>query len=144
MKRRKQKEQRLILARTPWDLSEERKPGEPTMTREQRMPPEAASVGRILAAMSREGGLVLALQGIAIPDRCKTCAFRKGTVPNRCIDTVADAMKCVMEGIPFKCHVPKGGELAVDQMCAGWMRARAWAVQAKRDGRLFRKVARDA
>lgn len=143
MKRKRKKPKAEVLARVPWEMSEERRPGEPVLSWKDRMPPEAARVGAMLAGMSREGGLLLALQGLEIPDRCKTCAFRQGTVPNRCIDTVADAMKCVMEGRPFECHVPKGGTLAVDQMCAGWMRARAWAVQAKRDGRLFRKVAHE-
>ena len=141
-KRTKSKRKAEVLARVPWEMSEERKPGEPVVSWKDRMPPEAARVGKILAGMSREGGLILALQKIAVPDRCKTCAFREGTVPNRCIDTVADAMKCVMEGRPFNCHVPRGGEIALDQMCSGWLRARAWAVAVKRDGRLFRKVTR--
>ena len=45
---------------------------------------------------------------------CGTCAFRRGTVPNRCLPTVMDAFKCVIEQSDFKCH--ESGKL-----CCGWM-----------------------
>lgn len=47
--------------------------------------------------------------------RCKTCAFRLGTVPNRCVVTVMDALKCVMEQVPFFCHENR------DEPCMGWV-----------------------
>lgn len=43
-------------------------------------------------------------QAPQIAERCFTCAFRQGTDPNGCPPTVMDAMKCVMEGVPFYCH----------------------------------------
>jgi hypothetical protein len=47
-------------------------------------------------------------------ERCLTCAFRQGTYANGSPETNLDALKCVMEGVPFLCHedtrVP----------CAGW------------------------
>lgn len=46
---------------------------------------------------------------------CGTCAFRRGTVPNRCAPTVMDAIKCVMEHRDFLCHETKG------QLCCGYM-----------------------
>lgn len=45
-----------LPSRTPWEYERDRLPGEPGVTWEQRMPPEAARLGRILAAMSRNGG----------------------------------------------------------------------------------------
>lgn len=41
-----------------------------------------------------------------IPERCKTCAFRAGTVPNGHATTLADAMHCIIgtECGPFWCH----------------------------------------
>lgn len=44
---------------------------------------------------------------------CKTCAFRLGTVPNRCASTGMDALKCVMERTEFHCHEE-------DRPCVGW------------------------
>jgi hypothetical protein len=37
-------------------------------------------------------------------ERCSTCAFRAGTVPNGCEQTVMDAVKCVKEDVVFRCH----------------------------------------
>lgn len=134
MKRRKNKKPRAaVLARLPWDFGEDRKPGEPVMTRAQRMPPEAAAAGKLLARMSANGARVLHAAGIALPKPCRSCAFRPGTVPNRCVDTVADALKCVFEGERhFLCHEPREGTRLLDTACWGAMRARAWAVEAKR------------
>lgn len=52
--------------------------------------------------------------------RCGTCAFRAGTIPNGCEETLADAIKCVAEKDRlFLCHEsPKGEE---KQPCAGYM-----------------------
>lgn len=47
-------------------------------------------------------------------ERCKTCAFRAGTVPNGCAQTQLDISKCVAEGIPFYCHQHQG------ELCHGW------------------------
>ena len=52
-------------------------------------------------------------------ERCKSCAFRLGTVPNGCLQTQGDALKCVVEGVPFLCHQSdKSG-----QACHGWYAA---------------------
>ena len=56
----------------------------------------------------------------AVPDRCKTCAFREGTHPNGCEETVMDAVKCVLEKVPFSCHQElKDGKPT--KLCAGWI-----------------------
>lgn len=59
------------------------------------------------------------LGDMADPDeRCKTCAFRAGTVPNGCPQTQLDISKCVAESIPFYCHQHRG------QLCHGWVTTR--------------------
>jgi hypothetical protein len=50
--------------------------------------------------------------------RCRTCAFRAGSLPNRCEATVLDAHKCLIEDIPFMCHERKG------KPCSGWVTMR--------------------
>jgi hypothetical protein len=53
-----------------------------------------------------------------IPDtRCKSCAGTYGTVPNGCLQTQADFIKAVSEGVPFFCHAK------TDQVCHAWMAA---------------------
>jgi hypothetical protein len=56
----------------------------------------------------------------AIPDmphRCKTCAFRLGTIPNQTLPTVMDAVKCIAEKEDFFCHTD------TDQLCVGYVAA---------------------
>lgn len=61
-----------------------------------------------------------------VPARCASCAYRKGTYPNGCLSTVADAMKCTMERNPFMCHHgvklkgPKSEQKPLT-ICAGWL-----------------------
>ncbi len=49
--------------------------------------------------------------------RCRTCAFRLGTVPNGCVTTLMDAVKCAMEQVPFMCHESPGNT----EPCMGWV-----------------------
>jgi hypothetical protein len=49
-----------------------------------------------------------------VPVRCKTCAFRAGSIPNGCTSTVMDATKCMLERIPFLCHERDG-------LCGGYL-----------------------
>jgi hypothetical protein len=56
------------------------------------------------------------------PDtRCKSCAFRLGTVPNGCIQTQSDVLKAVSEDVPFMCHQGKPGQRDI---CHGWFAVR--------------------
>lgn len=59
-----------------------------------------------------------------LPERCRTCAFRLGTVPNGCVTTQMDALKCAIEGIVFLCHErPMDGPncpIVDGSLCAGW------------------------
>ena len=38
-------------------------------------------------------------------ERCSTCALRAGSLPNGCVSTLMDLLKCAMEGdTDFMCH----------------------------------------
>lgn len=50
-------------------------------------------------------------------ERCASCAFRLGTVPNGCLQTQLDVMKAVMEHEAFFCHAV---EAPGTKVCAGW------------------------
>ena len=62
----------------------------------------------------------------SIPERCTTCAFREGTVPNRMAGTLRQALDCVVnpefEGA-FWCHhgVPAGA--TPTEVCRGFVLA---------------------
>lgn len=63
-----------------------------------------------------------------VPVRCGSCAFRAGTVPNGCLPTLANAVKCAVENDPFKCHEFKGwrdGSGEPVTTCAGYMLAQS-------------------
>lgn len=79
--------------------------------------PEGQALGAEIARLVEP--VITQLEQTGEPDkRCKTCAFRAGTEPNGCEQTVMDAMKCVMEGNVFGCHVEVG------HVCHGWFAAR--------------------
>lgn len=48
---------------------------------------------------------------------CHDCAFRLGTGPSGCAETVWDAFTCIRTGEPFYCHINEG------RACAGWAEA---------------------
>src|SRR5690348_7475831 len=81
-----------------------------------RPSPEGASLGEHLANMTDAAERVLRQTQPAHPERCGTCAFRRGTVPNQCAATVMDALKCVMEKVPFHCHEHEG-----EKPCMGFV-----------------------
>ena len=54
--------------------------------------------------------------------RCGTCAFRRGTVPNGCVATLMDAVKCIGENATFFCH-EKPHDSAPMEPCMGWLLA---------------------
>ena len=78
-------------------------------------------VGKNLARMTDEAEEQWRAELGFFPVRCASCAFRKGTFPNGCLSTVADAMKCAMEvDPPFHCHhgaKPSGPQ----SLCAGYL-----------------------
>lgn len=54
------------------------------------------------------------IAGLPCDKRCATCAFRKGThLANGSVPTLMNALKCVIEGVVFRCHEH-------DAVCAGY------------------------
>lgn len=84
--------------------------------------PEGRQLGAQLARLAdKSEAEMLAEQGMA-PVRCKSCAFRLGTFPNGCPTTVMDALKCVMEAVPFYCHCsPRNQQGFHSGLCAGYI-----------------------
>ncbi len=61
-----------------------------------------------------------------IPDRCKTCAFREGTIPNQMAGTLVEALNCVVGLDPanFGCHQTLDTSGLPTTLCAGYILAR--------------------
>jgi hypothetical protein len=81
--------------------------------------PEGRALGEQMARMTEPAIAALVAEGEA-DERCKSCAFRAGTVPNGCLQTQMDVLKSVIEAVQFNCHQhDKQG-----QACHGWYAAR--------------------
>jgi hypothetical protein len=52
-------------------------------------------------------------------ERCRSCAFRRGTYPNRCWQTVVDAFGCLDINEPFHCH-ERTDDAGYPDLCAGY------------------------
>ncbi len=92
-----------------------------------RVTPQGQALGKSAARLADLGQQrleALGLTGISTDgmraEMCKTCACQPGSVPNGCLQTQLDFLKCAAEGRPFLCHSPRDGRL-----CAGWVRVRA-------------------
>jgi hypothetical protein len=86
--------------------------------------------GRILGTQLAWVADVMAAQRVDVPDRCKTCAFRAGTIPSRMAGTLAQALNCVagLDPSPFMCHHSlRGGEPT--QLCAGYVLAKSAPIE---------------
>ncbi len=93
-----------------------------------RVSPEGRELGELTARFADAECASLAAQGE--PDeRCKTCAFRAGTVPNGCLQTQSDAIKAITDDVPFLCHAHKNSAGTYDQICYGWFAARRIAIR---------------
>lgn len=96
----------------------------------RRVCPDGIKIGGITARAAEAGVKLLINHGE--PDtRCKTCAFRTGTVPNGCYQTQLDALKATSEGVTFYCHHAKKGEQK--PICHGWYASRVFMRQAGMD-----------
>lgn len=93
----------------------------------KRVCEDGKRIGRAMARIADKSCAKLAAEGE--PDeRCKSCAFTLGTVPNGCLQTQFDVMKAVIEGVPFLCHqADKKGHV-----CHGWFSARVAFASAER------------
>lgn len=91
-----------------------------------RPTPEGYRLGAVLATLADRGEHILLAEDGEAPRRCASCAYKPGTFPNGCPETVLDALKCSAEGIPFACHHSKPLENAkgYSGMCAGWVHSR--------------------
>lgn len=81
--------------------------------------------GRILGAEFARLADAMAPAHPEIPERCKTCAFREGTIPNQSAGTLLEAMHCVLgtDPAPFGCH--QGLKDGVPtKLCAGYVLAK--------------------
>jgi hypothetical protein len=84
-----------------------------------RVSPEGLALGAQMVKVTEPWIGHLKAQGES-DTRCKSCAFRPGTVPNGCLQTQMDALKAVVEKVPFNCH-QRDRE---GQICHGWFAAR--------------------
>lgn len=89
------------------------------MNNHPRVTKEGASLGQQLVRLT-EPGLQILLNECEEDERCASCAFRLGTVPNGCPQTQMDALKAVMEQTPFACHMDPTHQ----KLCHGWYAAR--------------------
>lgn len=89
------------------------------MSQRRNIPtPEGRKLGAQLARLTEGSIGEMLANGIEVPERCKSCAFREGTFPNGCAETVIDALHCVITGATFHCHIPREGD--PDPVCGGW------------------------
>lgn len=94
----------------------------------KRVSPEGKKLGENLARIIAPAIAKLAAEGES-DERCKSCAFRAGTVPNGCLQTQMDVLKAVFEKVPFFCHVDKYAD-GSQKICHGWFAA-TWASKGK-------------
>ena len=88
------------------------------MAERNRPTPEGRRLGEQIARLTEKAIKALAAEGEA-DERCASCAYRSGTFPNGCPETVLDALKCTIEAHPFLCHAPHDG-----RPCFGWYASR--------------------
>lgn len=82
-----------------------------------RATPEGRALGAMLAQFCDDAEPEARLRCPELLPRCASCAFRAGPhLANGSPSTQTDAMKCVIEGVEFRCHEPaRDGE-----PCMGW------------------------
>lgn len=108
------------MAQIPWDYIE---PGNPGDGVPNQPSPEGEMLGKEVARMT---AAPLAMFRETFPDEpgpCSECAFVAGTVPNRCLATVANALKCAVEREPFYCHKGLADDGEPLRLCAGYVAA---------------------
>lgn len=88
-----------------------------------RPSPEGYMLGEQLARLTDKAESTVRAQFPNHKARCKSCAFTKGTIPNGCLPTVMDALKCVVDGTPFHCHQEFDDNGTPTELCAGWAMA---------------------
>lgn len=104
-----------------------------------RVSAEGKAIGATMARLADSECRSLAAEG-ETDERCKTCAFRLGTVPNGCIQTQCDAVKAVTEDVPFMCHAHQDRNGHYDRICHGWFAVRRIADRAEAAGKVLPKA----
>lgn len=99
-----------------------------------RVSPEGKALGAQTARLADAECASLAQKHDEPDERCKTCAFRAGTVPNGCFQTQSDAMKAAIEGVPFMCHSHQDAGGNYDRICHGWFAVRRVVNRARAAG----------
>lgn len=78
---------------------------------------EGRELGKRLAKLCDDAEPAARLQVPELPPRCDSCAFREGPhVANGSPETLMDAVKCIVEGVPFHCHDHR----RPGHLCSGW------------------------
>lgn len=104
-----------------------------------RPDPAGYALGEHLARFADQATESLRAQGVEVPERCASCAFRAGTIPNGCVSTVMDATKCLIEHEPFVCHHDKTQRT----LCAGYLAIMADEGPDKKPGKAPWPMTRD-
>ena len=106
------------VIRVPWGFSE------PPANDADAVPNLPTPEGRALGVeLARIADLEEERQREKFPNakpRCADCAFRAGTLPNGCPDTLMDAVKAVAECKPFYCHHGLDSDKSPTRLCAGY------------------------
>ena len=104
----------------PWDFTEAPQPGGPVVENLPSDDPVIVKAGQDLADVAEQGRRLGEARGFPTLPRCNECAFTAGTVPNRSLLTLGDAVKAVVESTGFYCH--KGAEPGT-KLCRGYVDA---------------------
>jgi hypothetical protein len=108
-----------MTGKVPWDFSEAPSADDPTA-----VPNVPTPEGRLLGAeLARLADIEEARLRERFPQqhhRCGDCAFRAGTDPNGCPETLMDAVKALAEAVPFYCHKKFTPEGKPALLCAGY------------------------
>lgn len=105
--------------RVPWEFSEA--PDEDDATAVPNVPTaEGRLLGAELARLADIEEQRLRERFPRMHPRCNDCAFRAGTDPNGCPETLMDAVKALAECVPFFCHKGFTAEGKPKRLCAGY------------------------
>ena len=104
-----------------------------------RVSPQGKAMGLQMARLADAENANLEREG-EMDERCKTCAFTAGTVPNGCFQTQSDVLKAVVEDKLFMCHAHKDKHGNYDKVCHGWFLVRRIADRAEAGGKVLPKA----
>lgn len=106
------------VTRVPWEFS---KPPEREAGAVPNLPtPEGRALGAQLARLADVEEERQREQFPNAKPRCADCAFRAGTLPNGCPETLMDAIKALAECVPFYCHHAFDNDGSPTRLCAGY------------------------